>query len=136
MAFIGHSWATAGARVSAFHRRAYTDDLNELLKRFLEASGFDVAAVVGLGIVGNVEIGNQPPEVAYDLGRRVFAQAPDAEALFISCGGLRTFEVLDALEEDLGVPVTSSSQATWWNCLRMSGIRTPISGFGSLLTLP
>lgn len=114
---------------------AYTDDLNAMLKSFLEAHGFEVCAVVGLGIVPNVEIGNQPPQVAYDLGKRVFAQAPDAEALFISCGGLRTFEVLDALEEDLGVPVTSSSQATWWNCLRMSGIRTPIRGFGSLLTL-
>ena len=114
---------------------AYTDDLNAMLKRFLEASGFEVCAIVGLGIVANVDIGNQPPEVAYDLGRRVFAQAPDAEALFISCGGLRTFEVLDALEEDLGVPVTSSSQATWWNSLRMCGIRTPIHGFGRLLTL-
>ena len=114
---------------------AYTDDLNAMLKTFLEASGFDVRAVVGLGIVPNVEIGDQPPEVAYELGKRVFAQAPDAEALFISCGGLRTFEVLDALEEDLGVPVTSSSQATWWNSLRMSGVQTPIRGFGSLLGL-
>ncbi len=114
---------------------AYTDDLNEMLKSFLEAHGFDVRAVVGLGLVPNVEIGNQPPEVAYDLGKRVFAQAPDAESLFISCGGLRTFEVIDALEEDLGVPVTSSSQATWWNSLRMCGVNTPIHGFGSLLTM-
>jgi len=114
---------------------AYTDDLNAMLKTFLEASGFDVRAVVGLGLVRNLDIGDQPPEVAYGLGKRVFAQAPDAEALFISCGGLRTFEVIEPLEEDLGVPVISSSLATFWNSLRIAGVKTPIRGFGRLLTL-
>ncbi len=114
---------------------AYTDDLNAMLRSFLEAAGLEVSAVLGLGLVRNVEIGDQPPEVAYRLGRRVLRQAPDAEALVISCGGLRTFEVIEPLEEDLGVPVTTSSQATFWNALRMSGVRTPVRGFGRLLTL-
>lgn len=114
---------------------AYTDDLNELLRAFLEASGLEVCGVLGLGLVRNVDIGDRPPEVAYRLGRRIFAQTPDAEALFISCGGLRTFEVIEPLEEDLGVPVTTSSQATFWNALRMSGVRAQVHGFGRLLTL-
>lgn len=114
---------------------AYTDDLNGMLKAFLEDSGFDVRAIVGLGLVKNVDIGDQPPEVAYKLGRRIFAEAPDAEAIFISCGGLRTFEAIEPLEEDLGVPVTSSSLATFWNSLRMAGVKTKVQGFGRLLTL-
>lgn len=127
-----------GLRRLGVHRivvgTAYTEDLDAMLEAFLEASGFEVAAIVGLGLVRNVDIGDQPPEAAYRLGRRAFAQAPDAEALFISCGGLRTFEAIEPLEEDLGVPVTTSSQATFWNCLRMAGVRTPIRGFGRLLT--
>lgn len=115
---------------------AYTEDLNELLRAFLEASGFEVLTITGLGLVRNVDIGEQPPEVAYQLGKRTFAAAPDADALFISCGGLRTFEAIEPLEQDFGKPVTSSSLATFWNSLRISGVGTPIRGFGTLLTLP
>ncbi len=114
---------------------AYTDDLNELLKQFLEASGFEVLTISGLGIVRNAEIGEQPPHVAYRLGKRAFEAAPNADALFISCGGLRTFEVIEPLEADFGAPVTTSSLATFWNSLRISGVRSPIHGYGKLLTL-
>jgi maleate cis-trans isomerase len=134
MTSVVESLRRLGARRLAV-ATAYTDDLNELLRTFLEASGFEVLSMTGLGLVRNVDIAEQPPEVAYRIGKRAFNEAPGADALFISCGGLRTFEAIEPLEGDFGRPVTSSSLATFWNCLRMSGVGTPITGFGTLLTL-
>jgi len=120
-----------GSRIAV--ATAYADDMNEMLREFLVASGFTVTTILGLGIVRNVEIGDVGPETAYRLGRRVMREADGAQALYISCGNLRTFEVIEALEEDLGVPVTTSSQAAFWHSLRLAGVRTSIRGYGSLL---
>ncbi len=112
---------------------AYTADLNVKLGAFLRDSDFEVTQIAGLGLVRNVEIGDQGPEVAYRLGRRVVKEAPPSDALLISCAGLRTFEAIAPLEEDLGIPVVTSSQATFWHCLRLAGVRARVEGYGRLL---
>jgi len=61
---------------------------------------------------------------------------PEADAVFISCTSVRTFEIIAPLERDLGKPVISSNQATIWHALRKTGIRDTIEGYGRLLTLP
>ncbi|MEM2552944.1 MAG: hypothetical protein QXE02_05435, partial [Sulfolobales archaeon] len=58
-----------------------------------------------------------------------------AEGLFISCTNLRTFEVIEPLEKDLGIPVVTSNQASLWASLRGLGIRERIDGLGRLLRL-
>lgn len=78
----------------------YIDEVNKKEEEFLRDSGFNVVSMIGLGIESNIEIGRQAPEVAYRLGRA--ADHRDAEALFISCTNFRTFEILEALEMDLG----------------------------------
>ena len=58
---------------------------------------------------------------------------PDAEAVFISCGALRSLDIVEALERELGKPVICSNQAMMWHVLRLSGIADRIDGFGTLL---
>jgi maleate cis-trans isomerase len=41
--------------------------------------------------------------------------------------------VIQALEDDLGKPVVSSSLGQIWEPLRTLGIKTKIAGFGALL---
>jgi len=69
----------------------------------------------------------------YRLGKS--ADHPDAEAIFISCTNLRTFEVLEALEMDLGKSVISSNSATLWAVLKELGVKEPLEGLGKLLSL-
>ncbi len=110
----------------------YIDEVNKKEEEFLRDSGFNVVSMIGLGIESNIEIGRQAPEVAYRLGRA--ADHRDAEALFISCTNFRTFEILEALEMDLGKPVISSNSATLWMVLRELRISEPIFGLGELLS--
>jgi maleate isomerase len=92
----------------------YVEAVNRREEAFLEAAGFDVVAVHGLGIEENVRIGRNRNAVAVDRA--------DADAVFVSCTDYRTFEVIESLERDLGKPVVTSNQATLWNALRTLGI--------------
>jgi maleate isomerase len=44
-------------------------------------------------------------------------------------------ELLDALEQDWQRPVMSANQASLWHCLRLSGVNTPVNGYGRLLLI-
>jgi maleate isomerase len=58
-----------------------------------------------------------------------------ADGVLIAGTGFRCVAILEALEQDLKRPVISANQASLWHCLRSAGVRTPVSGYGSLLRL-
>jgi maleate isomerase len=109
----------------------YIDDLNRREADFLEAAGYEVVDIDGLGLSSNTEIGSQEPETAADAARRV--DDPDADAVFISCTNYRTFEIIPDLETELGKPVVTSNQATLWDALsRLEGNVRPTVDLGQL----
>lgn len=111
----------------------YIDELNSREKAFLEEHGFEVAAIRGIGIVRNTDIGRQPPWVAYRLALKVARDAGYRfDALFISCTNLRTIEIVEPLESVLSIPVISSNTASMWAALRTLGIRDKLP-YGKLL---
>lgn len=111
----------------------YEEWLDKKEKEFLEASGFKVVSIKGLGVTTPVEnIAKVRPERVYRLAKEV--DAPDSDGIFISCTDFRSIEVLNTLEDDLGKPVISSNQSTVWMALRLAGVRESIKGFGQLLT--
>lgn len=60
------------------------------------------------------------------------AQGADIEAVFLSCTNLRTLDVIDALEADLGLPVLSSNQVLAWHMVQLAGGGAPRFGAGKL----
>jgi maleate isomerase len=110
----------------------YTDSVNAKLREYLERSGFEVVSMKGLQISTPSEVIYLEAAHAYRLGREVAAEG-SADGILISCGGFRTFEMIPALEQDAGIPVVTSNQATLWKALRMAGIRDDIPGLGRLL---
>lgn len=59
----------------------------------------------------------------------------DADGVLIGGTGLRCVGILETLEQDLGRPVISANQASLWHCLRRSGVREAVAGYGRLLRL-
>jgi maleate isomerase len=114
----------------------YIEEINKREKIFMESIGFEVVYEKGLGISDTIEIAKISPGTVYRLGREAIAKAPEADMLFLSCGNMRTIEVLSALEKDTGRPVISSNQALLWAALKAVGVNDPIYGFGSLLERP
>ncbi len=130
--------STSGAVVEALRalsaRRVgvatpYTDVLNRLETEFLEDHGFQVAAIEGLGLVNNLEIGRVERGVIEGL---VEAVAGEADTIFVSCTNLPALNLIDGLERRHGRPVVTSNQASLWAALRDSIVKE-ITGYGELL---
>lgn len=112
---------------------AYADDVNGRLTRFLRESGFEVLALEGLGLeaIGDPEKITQSH--LHEFSADVFRKAPSADALLVSCGGLRTLELIAPLEQQCGVPVVSSTPHALWAGMRLLGMRVKAPGYGQLL---
>lgn len=112
---------------------AYTTDINERLRDFLAVSGFDVLALEGFDIEEFGGASRKSDDDIVELAGKVRAEAPDAESLLISCGGLRTLEAGKRVEAKHGVPVVSSTESAYWAAVRMVGESGRYPGYGRLL---
>jgi maleate isomerase len=112
---------------------SYLADIDARLVDVLAQSGFAVAAIRGMGLKRSIDMGKVMPEETYRLTRKVVAAATNADGIFISCGNLRSFEAIEALEKDTGLPVVTSNQAGLWQVLRMAGIEDKLPNLGRLL---
>jgi maleate isomerase len=56
----------------------------------------------------------------------------EADAVYIGGNGLRAVGIIQALEEDLGVPVLTANQVLLWHLLRLAGTHAPVAGYGRL----
>ncbi|WP_421702781.1 maleate cis-trans isomerase family protein [Aliiroseovarius sp.] len=109
----------------------YLDEINVQEVRYLEKAGFDVANIQGLQLERDSDMIRVRPDYLAEFARE--ADTADSDALFISCGALRSLEVVDRLEQQLGKPVICSNQAMMWHVLRLAGIDDRIGGYGRLL---
>ena len=107
------------------------------LEEYLSASGLRVTNVVARDFSDTSDdhrewyaTNLQPPSTAYRMARE--ADHPDAEAVVVAATNLRTFEVIDALEQDLGKPVISTNTALLWALLRRCGVTLPEPSLGRL----
>jgi len=129
---------TAGAVLDAFAALGmkriglgspYNERTNRLEEVFFRGSGVEVMQMKGLDRQGKMAL--IPPEEVYRTALAV--NSPQCDGIFLSCTNWRTLHIIEALEEELGKPVTSSNQATLWAALRMAGMKEPLPGLGRLL---
>ncbi|OYO11343.1 Asp/Glu racemase [Enemella evansiae] len=127
---------TSGALVDALHALSvhrvavatpYLGEVTRLLVDFLAAHGFRVTGSGQLEM--GAEIWTTEAATLRALARRVVT--PDAEALFLSCTNLPSYDQIEILEDELQIPVLSANQVTMWSCLRAAG-RSAV-GAGRLL---
>jgi arylmalonate decarboxylase len=114
---------------------SYIDALNERLVAYLGAAGFEVSAIRGLQMTGVEAMGQVSTRTLVDLATEVYGQDSRADGIFISCGGLLTLDAIRQLEDRLGVPVTASSPAGFWDVVRLGGWDARATGCGRLFTL-
>jgi arylmalonate decarboxylase len=113
---------------------AYADEVNRRLQTFLKESGFEVLGVKGLGIekVEDVDRVTQDGLLKFCVGVR--ETQPKANAILVSCGGLRTLEILAPLERQGRIPAVSSTPHALRAGVRLLGLSGRAPGFGTLLS--
>jgi len=108
----------------------YLDEINTKEAEFLFNKGFSVLNIQGLNLTKGIEFGTVTPEYWIKFALEINEAA--ADAIFLSCGGIRSTEVIDRIEQKVGKPVITSNQAQMWSCLRRAGVEDKILGFGEL----
>jgi len=113
---------------------AYSKVVNDKLIELLTFHGFDVDALSSFGITefGGATSRKTEGEIIA-LAGEAHGQAPRADAIVISCGGLRTLGVAKPLEAQRGLPVVSSTPASFWAAVKLVGHHGRVSGYGRLL---
>jgi maleate isomerase len=110
----------------------YLDEINSAEAEFLTQKGFEILDIQGLNLKTGIAFGRVTPgywkKFALEIDR------PDADVIFLSCGGIRSLEVAEEIENMAGKPVVTSNQAQMWSCLRRAGIKDEISGFGQIFS--
>ena len=84
---------------------AYIKAINDAEIRFLEGNGFKVTCLKGLELLNNSEFLSQPPYVLYNLAYNAYKERPEADGVFISCTSVRSPDVIEDLERNIGKPV-------------------------------
>ncbi|MGW3951451.1 maleate cis-trans isomerase family protein [Streptomyces sp. NPDC004752] len=107
----------------------YTESVTRALRDYVAEAGVRVTRCVYMGLTRH--IWRVPYREVVAMARRAVpvggaVRAGGADALFISCTNLPTYDVIPQLEAELRMPVLSANQVTMWAALRRLG--TPAVG--------
>jgi maleate isomerase len=108
----------------------YPEAVDAAEHRFFAEGGVETIAGACLGITDGFRLAEPAPEAILDLA--LGAWDPASDGVIIACLNFRSHPIIDALEERIGKPVVTSTQATLWHVLRLAGVDTPIPGYGRL----
>ena len=109
----------------------YTADVNAGIQRFIEAAGLTVPVFASFNESSDTVVASI---TSASLRRTVhtLADAGEMDGIFVSCTSIRLLDQIETLEQELGMPVTSSNHALIWNSLRGAGIPDTLPGLGRL----
>lgn len=105
----------------------YDEILTHKLHDFLAEAGCTVIRSAHLGLGGGIWKVNYRTIAERIVG----ADDPRAQAIFVSCTNLPTYDVIEPLEQALGKPVLTANQLTMWACL--GRMKLPMTGPGKWL---
>ncbi|MBF6128557.1 maleate cis-trans isomerase family protein [Nocardia brasiliensis] len=105
----------------------YDEVLTNKLHEFLGEAGCSVIRSDHLGLGGGIWKVNYRTIAERIVG----ANDPQAQAIFVSCTNLPTYDVIEPLEQALGKPVLTANQLTMWACL--GRMKLPMMGPGKWL---
>lgn len=112
----------------------YVAEVNGPMRHALAGHGITVVSEASFGQKEDWTVAR----IAESSTRAAMMQAGRAagvQAVFTSCTNLRTFGIIEAVEQELGLPVISSNQALLWDMLRHAGIAARGWGPGRLFDL-
>jgi maleate isomerase len=113
----------------------YAADVNQIVADYIAARGYQVPVFGSFNIDHDTVVARITPQ-SIEQGVRELLRHGEVEAIFVSCTSVRLMQACAALEQSLGIPLTSSNHAMAWHALRLAGVDDRLGRFGSLFDLP
>jgi len=127
----------AFAAFNAFNARRiavltpYRRDVNEVLRQYIVDAGFEVPVFGSFNqeldpLVARIDQNSLEAAIGQLLEKTT------VDMVFVSCTSIRLLTQVRAIEEKIGLPVTTSNHAMAWHCLRLAGGEEVLAEFGGL----
>jgi maleate isomerase len=110
----------------------YMAPLTQMVREYIEAEGVHVLDAVALEVPDNLAVGRLDPANLPGIARGL--RRDGAEAVVLSaCVQMPSLPAVQAVEDELGLPVITAATATTYEVLAALGHQPAISGAGRLL---
>jgi len=110
----------------------FRGDINRIYAKYFNDAGFDCLTMAGM----DVDFDKAQELSSFEVYRFVkaeFLAHRGAEAIYMLGPAWRTLDIVEMLEQDLGVPVVHAIPAQCWDIQRHLNVRQPVEGFGRLM---
>ena len=125
--------AMAALEIGAFVGVTYfAGQINDTFAQYFTDAGFHVLGMHGID-VPFTEVGRLASHEVYAHTRNAFLGSPGADGIYMLGSGWRVLDIIEPLEQDLGVPVVHAIPARVWAIQRRLHVHQPVKGFGRLL---
>lgn len=111
----------------------YMKPLTQLVVDYIQNEGVEVHDFVALEIPDNLDVGRHEPERLMEIYKGVDVTGIDA-FVASACVQMPSLQIIDRLEQALGVPVISGAVCTAHQMLDRLGIERRVPGAGALLS--
>jgi maleate isomerase len=109
----------------------YRQDVSDLMAEYMIDHGFSVLNSQSFLLPNSSDLQRLSTDSIMAGAKETCHE--DADALFLSCTGIRALDVIEQLEDEFQKPVLTSNQCMFWECLQHCGYSGSISGFGELM---
>lgn len=107
----------------------YMRSLTDLVVDYLEHQGFEVIDSIALEIPDNLEVAAQDPANLLEIVKRLDVTGADV-VVASACVQMPSLGAIDAMEKQIGLPVTSAAVCTAYEMMKRLGLeaKAPIGG--------
>lgn len=110
----------------------YMKPLTQMVIDYIEAEGIQVVDSIALEIPDNLEVGRRDPLLLRDIVKQLDLTGADAVVLS-ACVQMPSLASIQAVEDELGLPVVSAATCTTYQILKALGLKPVVPDAGSLL---
>jgi maleate isomerase len=111
----------------------YVKSLTRLVVDYIEHEGIEVIDAASFEIPDNLEVGRRDPQLLLEDVKRLNIAGADAVVLS-ACVQMQSLPAIQAAEDRLGIPVTSTAVCTVHQMLSCLGLEPAVPGAGALLS--
>lgn len=111
----------------------YMLPLTQMVREYIEGAGIEVIDAISLEVDDNLAVGALDPHKLPGIARDLKHEGADA-IILSACVQMPSLPAVQAVEDELGLPVITAATATTYEILKALGHTPSITGAGGLLS--
>ncbi|HLG72066.1 MAG TPA: hypothetical protein VK009_16730 [Chloroflexota bacterium] len=110
----------------------FKGEINDMFAQYFTDHGFEVLAMDGIEVPFK-DVGLLSSQQVYAHTREAVRKHRYVDGVYMLGAGWRILDILEPLEQDLGMACIQATPARVWAVMKAFGVRQPIHGYGKLL---